>query len=420
MGQFSIALFLFKHFCSFCIYNFEQQRFIMIYNFDDPVNRNNTNCLKYDAMEAFLGIKDALPMWVADMDFKAPPFIIDAIKKRLEHEVLGYSLKPDEFYESIVDWMEKRHSWEIQKEWISFSPGVVAGFTLAIQELTKPGDKIIVQPPVYFPFFDSVNNTKRIMVENPLKLENGRYHFDIEDLKSKIDSDTKMLLLCNPHNPGGSVWTKAELLEISKVCEQHNVIIISDEIHADVVYEPAKHTPFASISEWASQNTLTVLSHSKTFNVAGLTTSYVISANKVILNRYNRGLSTPHLHMGNIFGTEALIAAYDKGEEWLEQLKNYLRTNIDYVDTFFKNKHPKIKVIVPESTFLIWIDCRELGLNGKQLSELFLQKAKVAVNEGSIFGKVGEGFIRMNVGCTLSTVKKALSLIDEALNNVRK
>ncbi|MDA3893717.1 MAG: pyridoxal phosphate-dependent aminotransferase [Salinivirgaceae bacterium] len=388
----------------------------MKYNFDEQVNRNNTNCIKHDGLESFLGVKDVIPMWVADMDFKSPSFIIDAIKKRLEHEVLGYSIKPDEFYQSIINWLDKKHQWKIEKDWISFSPGVVAGFTLAIEQFTKPGDKIIVQPPVYFPFFDSVKNTNRIMVENPLKLEDGRLNFDFEDLKNKIDSNTKLLLLCNPHNPGGSVWTKDELLELSKICVANNVLVVSDEIHADIVYAPAKHIPYATISDEAAQNSLTVMSHSKTFNVAGLTTSFVISANNELLVKYNRGLNTPHLHMGNIFGTEALIAAYSHGEEWLAELILYLKSNIDYVDAFFKEHLPKIKVIVPESTFLIWIDCRELGLSGKELSELFLKKAKVAVNEGSIFGLTGEGFMRMNIGCTKETVKLALNRINEAFN----
>jgi len=380
----------------------------MKYNFDEIVDRSNTNTVKYDAMESFLGVKDAIAMWVADMDFKSPPCIVDALKKRLEHEVFGYTIRPDAFYKSIINWLQKRHQWTVEKDWISFSPGVVAGFTLAIEKLTKPGDKIIVQAPVYFPFFDSINNTGRILVNNPLKLENGRMQFDFEDLKAKIDDQTKMLLLCNPHNPGGSVWTKDELLELSSICLKHNILVISDEIHADVVYAPSKHTPYASISEMAAQNSLTVMSHSKTFNVAGLTTSYVVCANKELMLKYSQALYTPHLHMGNLFGTEALIAAYNEGEEWLEQLIKYLQKNILFVDSFIKQNLPKLKVIIPESTFLIWIDCRELGLTGKELKELFLHKAKVAINEGSMFGVEGEGFVRMNIGCSTKVVEQAL------------
>lgn len=384
------------------------------YNFDEPINRKNTNSIKHDGMQAFLGIDDAIPMWVADMDFKSPPFIIDAIKKRLEHEVFGYSIKPDSFFDSIVNWMQRRHDWKIKKEWISFSPGVVAGFTLAIEQFSNPGDKIIVQQPVYFPFFHSINDTGRKLVNNPLKLENGRLNFDLEDLKIKIDSDTKMLLLCNPHNPGGSVWTKQELLELSKICNDNSIIVVSDEIHSDIVYSPAKHTPYASVSENAAQNSLTVMSHSKTFNVAGLTTSFVISANNDLLDKYNKALGIPHLHMGNIFGTEALIAAYNYGEEWLTELIQYLKENIDFVDEFIKQNMPKLRVIVPESTFLIWIDCRELGLSNSELREFFLKESKVAVNEGSLFGEAGNGFIRMNIGCTKQTIVKALNQIKES------
>lgn len=386
----------------------------MKFNFDEIVDRKNTDCIKHDAMETFLGAKDCIPMWVADMDFKSPPCIVDALKKRLEHEVFGYTIRTDDFYNSIINWMQKRHQWEVKKEWISFSPGVVAGFTLAIDQFTKPGDKIIVQPPVYFPFFHSVTDTGRELVYNPLKMENGRMGFDFEDLKSKIDTDTKMLLLCNPHNPGGSVWTKEELLELSKICNENNVLVISDEIHADVVYAPAKHVPFSSISDMAAQNSLTVMSHSKTFNVAGLTTSFVISANKELLAKYNKALGIPHLHMGNLFGTEALMAAYNYGEEWVGELVQYLKTNVNFVDSYFKEYLPKMKVIVPESTFLIWIDCRELGMTPKQVGDFFLNECKVAINEGSIFGEEGEGFIRMNIGCTLSTIKKALHQIKNA------
>ncbi|MBI9067819.1 MAG: pyridoxal phosphate-dependent aminotransferase [Salinivirgaceae bacterium] len=387
----------------------------MKYNFDEIINRKNTDCVKVDAMEMFLNVKDAIPMWVADMDFKTPPFIIAALKKRLEHEVLGYSIKPDAYFSSIINWMQKMHNWKINKEWITFSPGVVAGFTIAIEQFTKPGDKIIVQPPVYFPFFHSITDTGRELVNNPLKLENGRLNFDFEDLKNKITPDVKMLLLCNPHNPGGSVWTKEELIKINTLCLENNILVVSDEIHADIVYKPNSFVPFASISDDAANNSITIRSHSKTFNVAGLTTSYLIIPNKTLLNAYNKKLNTPHLYMGNIFGTEALTAAYENGSEWLIELLSYLHENIKLVTDFFDLNYPKIKVINPESTFLIWIDCRELGLSGKELNNLFLHKIKVAINEGSMFGLGGEGFIRMNIGCPKSIVQQALNRINEIL-----
>ncbi len=391
----------------------------MKFNFDEIVDRKNSNCIKYDAMKLYINAnEDATPMWVADMDFKAAPCITEALQKRLDHGVFGYGIKPDAFYDSITNWMNKRHNWNIKKDWISFSPGVVAGFTIAIQQFTKPGDKIIVQPPVYFPFSHSINDTGRQLVNNPLKLENGRLEIDFDDLQEKITPDVKMLLLCNPHNPGGSVWKKEELKKLSEICIANNILVISDEIHADVVFAPNTHVPYASLSEQAAQQSITVMSHSKTFNVAGLTTSYVIIPNKSILLDYNRALNIPHLGMGNIFGTEALIAAYDHGEEWLEQLLNYLETNTKYVVDFAKKHSEKLEVIIPESTFLIWVDCRKTGWTVKEINDFFINKANVAVNEGSIFGPGGEGFIRLNVGCPLSVVEKALNQIKEAFDSL--
>ena len=391
----------------------------MKYNFDEIVERKNSNCLKYDAMQTYINAsEDSIPMWVADMDFKAAPCIIDALQKRLDHQVFGYGIKPKEFYESIANWMKKKHQWNVDVNWISFSPGVVAGFTMAIEKFTNPGDKIIIQPPVYFPFFHSVNDTGRQLVYNPLKLSNGRLQIDFEDLKQKITADVKMLILCNPHNPGGSVWKKEELKKLSEICLENNILVVSDEIHADIVYAPSKHVPYATVSEEAAQNSITVSSHSKTFNVAGLTTSYVIIPNKKLFREYNRALNIPHLGMGNVFGTEALMAAYSKGEEWVNELVSYLHENIKLVNNFAKENLPKLDVIVPESTFLIWIDCRKMGWNKKQLNSFFYDKAKVAINEGSMFGVGGDGFIRLNIGCPKSIVQKALDQIKEAYNEL--
>ena len=387
----------------------------MQYNFDEIIDRNNTNCIKYDAMEAFIGAKDAIPMWVADMDLRTPDFVIDALKKRLDHEVLGYTFRSDEFYESIINWLQKRHQWSVRKEWISFSPGVVSGFTIAIEQFSNPGDKIIIQPPVYFPFLQSIEGLGRTPLLNPLKIENGRMCMDFENLESQIDSTTKVLLLCNPHNPGGSVWTREELTRLSEICVKNNIVVISDEIHADVVFKPHKHTPFASVSKEASMNSITVISHSKTFNVAGLATSYVVAENPELLGKYNKSLNMLHLNMGNIFGAEALVASYTYGERWLTELNDYLEGNVKLVDSFLKKNIPQLKVIRPESTFLIWIDCRELGMKATELKDFFFNKAKIAINEGSMFGVGGEGFVRLNIGCPRSVVQKALNQLKEAL-----
>lgn len=384
----------------------------MKYNFDEIVDRKNSNCLKYDAMNTYINAsEDSIPMWVADMDFKAAPCIIDALQKKLDHGVFGYGIKPKQFYNSIAQWLNKKHQWPVDPKWISFSPGVVAGFTLAIEKFTKPGDKIIVQPPVYFPFFHSIIDTKRELVNNPLKLEKGRLNIDFDDLKQKITSEVKMLILCNPHNPGGSVWKKEELKKLSEICIENNILVVSDEIHADIVFSPYKHIPYASVSEKAAQNSITVISHSKTFNVAGLTTSYVVIPNKKLLANYNKALSIPHLGMGNVFGTEALIAAYTHGDDWVEELVAYLQENIKLVHIYIRENIPDFEVIVPESTFLVWIDCRKTGWNKNQIQDFFFNKAKVAINPGEIFGEGGEGFIRLNIGCPKSIVQKALEQI---------
>lgn len=387
----------------------------MKFNFDEEIDRRNSKCIKYDAMSSFIGAEnDAIPMWVADMDFKAAPCIIEALQAKLNHGVFGYGIKPDTFYLSIINWLKKRHGWNIEKDWISFSPGVVAGFTMAIEQFTQKGDKVMVQTPVYFPFFQSVTNTQRQLVNSPLVLKDGRLTIDFNDFEAQLKTGVKMFLLSNPHNPGGTVWTRAELEQISALCLKYNVLVVSDEIHADIVYTPAKHTPYASLSEEAALNSITVLSHSKTFNVAGLTTSYVIIPDKKLLNKYNAALSVPHLGMGNIFGTEALIAAYNNGEEWLSELLIYLKRNIDYLVKFTKEHLPLLEVIVPESTFLVWVDCRKTGWTPKEITEFFIKKAKVAINEGSTFGQGGEGFIRLNIGCTYNTVQKAMQQIKEA------
>lgn len=390
----------------------------MRFDFDEPINRNNTDCVKYDGMKLFFNAEGALPMWVADMDFKSPPCIVEALKKRLEHEVFGYTLKTDRFYNSIIQWLQKRHGWAIKKEWISFSPGVVAGFTIAIEQFTQPGDQIIVQTPVYHPFFQSIGDTNRKVINNPLQNKNNRYFIDFDDLKQKINPRVKMLLLSNPHNPVGRVWTEGELRELGELCVKNQIIIVSDEIHADIVFPPAKHTPIASLSPDIANQTLTIMSHSKTFNVAGLTTSYVITQNKELLQKYNRGLQIPHLHMGNIFGTEALIAAYNNGEPWLEQLLAYLWNNIETVASFLKDEIPQIKLVVPESTYLLWLDCRALALESKELYRFFLEDAQIAINEGSMFGLGGEGFIRMNIGCPNKMVLQGLQQIKNALKNI--
>ena len=388
------------------------------YNFDEIVPREGTNCLKYDAREKFFGSAGVLPLWVADMDFKTPDFIVDAIKKRAEHEIFGYSFKSDSYYKSVIDWMKRRHNWEIQKGRISSSPGVVAGLTIAIETFSNPGDGVVVQPPVYFPFFDCVKGTTRKMVENPLKIENGRYTFDFEDLKSKIDENTKLLLLCNPQNPGGMVYTREELTELANICIENKIMIISDEIHSDLIFGGHKHIPIASVSEKMAQNCLVFMAPSKTFNVAGLTSSVVIIPNKVNFVRYERALGVGHLGMGNIFGTVALEAAYTHGDDWLEQMLEYLWENYLFLENFFETNLPKVKVMKPEATYLVWLDFTEYGMKNRELLNFTSEKAKVGLNDGGKFGTGGNGWLRLNIGCPRSVLKEALERLGKAFGGL--
>ena len=388
------------------------------YDFDEIVRREGTNCIKYDAREGVFGDKSVLPLWVADMDFRTPDFIVDAIKKRIEHEIFGYSFRSDSYFKSIISWMKRRYSWEIQKSWISFSPGVVAGLTFAIETFSKPGDGVVVQPPVYYPFFDSVKGTKRKMVENPLKIENGRYTFDFDDLKSKIDENTKLLLLCNPQNPGGMVWTREELTELANICLENNIIIISDEIHSDIIFNGQKHIPIALLSDEIAKNSIVCMAPSKTFNVAGLASSVIIIPDKLKSLQFKRALSVGHFEMGNIFGTVALESAYKNGDEWLNQMIDYVWNNYQYLDDFFKTNLPKVKVMKPEATFLIWLDFSEYGMSDKELLKFVIEKAKVGLNNGGKFGTGGDGWLRLNIGCSRSVLEEALKRIGKAFGDI--
>jgi cystathionine beta-lyase len=388
------------------------------YNFEEIIPREGTNCIKYDGREWIFKTNDVLPLWVADMDFRTPDFIVDAIKKRADHEIYGYTFKSDSYYQSIIGWMKRRHNWDIKKEWISFSPGVVAGFTLAIETFSKPDDEVIVQPPVYFPFFDSVKGTRRKLVENPLKLENGRYTFDFEDLKLKITGKTKLLLLCNPQNPGGMAWTREELEQLSSICNENGVMVISDEIHSDLVFEGRNHIPFTTISEEAAGNSIVFMAPSKTFNVAGLSSSVVVIPNKTNFARYERALNVNHLGMGNIFGTVALEAAYKNGDKWLEQLMDYLWENYLFLEKFITGKLPKVKVMKPEATYLIWLDFNEYGMNDKELFQFTINEAKVGLNNGGKFGTGGDGWLRINIACPRKILEEALQRLEKAFSKL--
>jgi len=389
----------------------------MHYNFDEIIDRRNTNCYKYDLREKFFKNSDLLPMWVADMDIRTPDFILDAIGQRLEHGVLGYSYHAKSEYKSIARWMLSRHQWNVKEDWIGFAPGVVPSICFALLAYTEPGDKIIIQTPVYFPFFSVVKDYQRELTENPLREENGRYRMDLEDLKSKIDSRTKMLILCSPHNPTGNVWTREELNELTNICVENNILILSDEIHSDIVYPGHKHIPTASLNEDIAAITITLMAPSKTFNMAALSTSYYIIQNLRLREKMDKMIEKYHLTAGNLLGNIALEAAYNKGEAWLDQLLLYLRKNVEFAGKFIRSELPMLRMINPEATFLIWIDFRQTGYDDDTVNRLLIEKANIGLSSGKIFGKDGKGFQRINIGCPQKILEKGLNRIKMVINN---
>ena len=392
----------------------------MKYDFDQEICRLGTNCEKWDNLKNQFGMKDLIPMWVADMDFKSPQPVIEALKRQAEHGVYGYTFRSDSYIESIAGWLKRRHRWPVEKEWITHSPGVIPALSLAIKTFTEPGDKIIIQPPVYHHFARVIEANGRQIVNNPLILKNGHYSMDFEDLEEKIDATVKMLILCSPHNPVGRVWSKEELTRLGQICTKHNILVVADEIHCDFVYKTYSHTPFASISEEFANHSLTCIAPSKTFNLMGVQTSSIIIPNQELRNKYDRELNTLSIGSPNIFGAAALEAAYRHGEEWLDQLLDYLQGNLEYTLSYFSNNIPQINVIQPEGTYLVWLDCRDLCFSIKELDEFVLQRARVAMNGGHIFGTEGEGFMRLNIACPRSMLKNALQGIEKAVASLCK
>jgi len=387
----------------------------MKYNFDEIINRKNTNSVKYDMLKQYFGKDDLLPFWVADTDFKVPTCISDAIVKRANHEIYGYSFRGDDCIKSVQSWLKKRHDWNVPLIWISSSPGVVTALSLLLMSLTEKGDKIAVQPPVYHPFFHVVNDTERNLVYNPLIRTESSYEMDFENLKQLAKNGLKALLISNPHNPVGRVWNKNELLRLGEIARKYDFLIISDEIHQDLIYSDYKHIPLASLSEDLAQRTITCIAPSKTFNVAGLASSVIIIPNQKLKKQYEKLLSAMHLDSGNLFGHIAMHAGYENGEEWLKQLMDYLESNVNFVREYLKNNIPKIKLVEPEATYLLWLDCRELEISTEKLNKIFIDSAKVALNKGTTFGKEGEGYMRLNIGCSKSVLLEGLSKIKHAI-----
>lgn len=391
----------------------------MKWNFDEYIPREGTNCIKYDLRSEIFGNSDVIPMWVADMDFSTPDFILNAIKKRLGHGIMGYTFRPPEYYRSITEWVFKRHNWKIEDDWICFSPGVVPALNLCTLAFTRSGDSIIVQPPVYPPFFSAVESHGRNLVINQLIERNGKWTMDFEALKALISKKTKMIIVSNPHNPVGRAWTEEELSHLAEICIRENILILSDEIHSDLVLPGFKHVPIAAISGKTAEITVTCIAPSKTFNLAGLSTSSVITSNQVLRKYFKKKIEHLHVGNGNIFGMVASIAAYSEGQEWLEELLQIINENVNLVMDYCVGSIPEIVPVRPEATYMIWLDCRKLGMKSRELQNFFVGKAGVGLFEGSLFGSGGEGFMRMNLATPRSIVKKAMEQIRMAVSEIR-
>ncbi len=390
----------------------------MKFDFDKVLERKKTESLKWRYPEWVLKEEDVIPMWVADMDFEAPPAVTEAIRRRAGHGAYGYPIISRAVWNALIQWMKVRHNWEIRREWIARSPGVVVALNLCVKAFTRPGDKIAIQSPVYHPFSYAIERNGRRILRNPLKFADGKFTMDLEDLERKIDSATKMLILCSPHNPVGRVWTRDELDALGRIAIDKNILIIADEIHEDLVFKGHTHIPFASLSEELAARTITCVAPSKTFNTPGLAMAAVIASNPDLLRTYEAESKRAGLELGTIFGIVAFEAAYTHGAEWLDELRPYLEESRNFARKYFEERIPKITFLEPEGTYLALLDCRGLGMDQRDLNEFFLKKAKVYCEPGPTFGGELAGFLRMNFGCPRSLLREALRRIENAVGDL--
>ncbi|MBP1969542.1 cystathionine beta-lyase [Virgibacillus natechei] len=385
--------------------------------FKEIHDRKNTRSVKWDMLKPVFQTDDVLPMWVADMDFKAPEAVNEALVNRAKHGIYGYTIIDDDVTNSIINWIRKRHNWDINKNWLSFSPGVVTSLHIAIQAFTEPSDKILIQTPVYTPFYKMIEQHDRELVKNTLVLEDNYYTIDFTDFEEKLKQGVKAFILCSPHNPVGRVWKEDELQEMARLCLKYDVLILTDEIHADLIYPGEQHIPIASLSEEIAEQTITCMSPSKTFNLAGLQASYIITSNKEKRDLLNDHLSKQGHNMLNTMGNTAMEAAYLHGEAWLDELRTVLKENQAYVSEMLENHTNELKVTQTEGTYLLWIDCSGLDMDNKTLNKFMIEKAKVGLNTGAEYGKEGDSFMRMNIACPKATVVEGVKRIIDAVNN---
>lgn len=391
------------------------------YDFDTHIERHGTHCVKYDGLKDFFGRKDLIPLWVADMDFATPDFIIDALRQRLEHPIFGYTLQYEAYWQSVQSWLMQRHGWQVEREWMRYIPGIVKGIAMVINSFTTPGDKVIIQPPVYHPFRLVPEHNNREVVLNPLRpTADGYYEMDFEQLESVIDERCKLLILANPHNPVGITWDKATLARLADIAVKHNIVVISDEIHCDMALYGNRHIPFATVSENAARCSITFGAPSKTFNIAGIVSSYCIVPNKELRARLFGWLEANEMDMATIFAMTATEAAFTKGEEWRKQMLAYVESNIDFVEEYLRANIPQVKITKPQASFLVWMDFSALGLTHGELVDMIINKAHLAMNDGEMFGKEGEQHMRLNVGTTRKVLKQALEQLKEAINDIKQ
>lgn len=386
------------------------------YNFDKVIDRRGTGAFKTDALKKVYGKEDLIPLWVADMDFETPDFIVDALKERLEHPVFGYTVMPEEYWPVVRQWIYDRHGWQAECEWMTFIPGIVKGIGMAINALLEKDDKVIIQPPVYHPFRLVPQKNGREVVFNPLReLPDGHYEMDFENLATVCDEKCRMLILSNPHNPAGIVWPRETLERLAEFCYNRGMVVISDEIHCDMALFGNKHIPFASVSPEAARCSITFGAPSKTFNIAGIVSSYAIVPDQGLRERFFRYLEANELNSPHLFAPIATMAAFGKGEEWRRQMLSYIEGNIRYVEEFCETRIPQIKPLRPQASFLVWLDCRSLNLSHEALTDLFVNKAGLALNDGEMFSPGGEGFMRLNVGTSRKILELAMNRLQNAV-----
>lgn len=389
----------------------------MKYNFDEIIPRRHTNSYKWDSAAD----EDVLPLWVADMDFRTAPAVVEALAQRVRHGIFGYTRVPDEYYEAVIRWFKRRHGWEFQRDWMIYTSGVVPAVSAIIKALTRPGDKVLVQTPVYNCFFSSIRNNGCEIASSPLVYENQTYRIDFKDLEEKAsDEKVKVMLLCNPHNPAGRVWTEEELTAIGGICLRHGVTVISDEIHCELVYPGHRHIPFASLSDDFLHHSVTCVSPSKAFNIAGLQIANIIASDEGMRRRIDKAININEVCDVNPFGVIATIAAYNEGEEWLDQLLDYLQGNYRFLTAFCRDFLPDFPVAELEGTYLAWMDCRTLKETSEQLEHRLLQEARLWLNAGTMYGPEGEGFMRWNLACPRSVLKEGLERFRAFVENNKK